>query len=60
MNYSINDEKFNKIYNCYSSFISKNFYSLDLNKLWKHCKENYLDIKENDKIDNIKNFLLLK
>ena len=60
MNYSINDEKFNKIYNCYSSFISKNFHSLDLNKLWKHCKENYLDIKENDKIDNIKNFLLLK
>ena len=63
MNYSINDEKFNKIYNCYSTFISKNFYSLDLNKLWKYCKENYLNIKEkdeNDKIDNIKNFLLLK
>ena len=51
----VNDNKLNKIYECYLKFVNKS--SVDKEKLLKYCDENYLhlrDINDNKKIEDLK------
>ena len=59
--FEINDNKFQKIHECYLIFVNKS--SIDKEKLLIYCDEKYLhlkEIKDNKKIKTLKNKLNLK